>query len=220
MLHVNRDQSNLPFLRNPPQKHINLSRSTKDYSRVSFVVSMCLFVFTWQDPHLDRLQLYALIVTCLTIFYGIMLDHQNIATADPREHSVQVRRVLHLARVQISDCCCLQGLLLTIMNVAVLLSVPLELCSNSTENVVLREHVFRWFIALTSFWHSTPAVNEPEPKGTRAHTHTGVHMDMPMHVRPLQVHSPLFRHNPARAGHSACQRPHPKLNHSQQAVQC
>ena len=119
-------------------------------SGVSFVFLMVLFL-KWQDPHLDRLQLYALIVTCLTIFYGIMLDNKSIATADPREHSVQVRRVLHLARVQISDCCCLQGLLLTIMNVAVLLSVPLELCSDSTENVVLHEHVFRWFVALTSF---------------------------------------------------------------------
>lgn len=41
---------------------------------------------------------------------------------------------------------------------------------------------------------------------------------MCMHVRVLQVHSSLFRHNPTQARHSACQRPHPNLN--QQAVQC
>ena len=70
-------------------------------------------VHRYVDPKLDRLQLYTLTVTCVTIFYGIMLDNDKIETADPRETSVQ-------------------SVMLTGMNIAVIISIPLQFFSDTT----------------------------------------------------------------------------------------
>ena len=73
---------------------------------LSFVALLATFSLKpFADPKLESLQLYTLTVTCLTIFYGMMLDHENIVTADPRESSVQVRHTLLLAvHVKVSHC--------------------------------------------------------------------------------------------------------------------
>ena len=70
-------------------------------------------VHRYVDPKLDRLQLYTLTVTCVSIFYGIMLDNDKIKTADPRETSVQ-------------------SVLLTGMNIAVIISIPLQFFTDTT----------------------------------------------------------------------------------------
>ena len=75
------------------------------------------------DPKLDRLQLYTLTVTCVSIFYGIMLDNDKIQMADPRETSVQ-------------------SVMLTGMNIAVIVSIPMQFFIDQTIFDFIKEKLF------------------------------------------------------------------------------
>ena len=71
-----------------------VSEDATSYLWAAFLVS--LFALVGQgafqpfiEPLLDRVQALSLLVTCLTIFYGLMLTHPEVKTADPKERSVQ-----------------------------------------------------------------------------------------------------------------------------------
>lgn len=64
------------------------------YLWMAFLVSFLSLVChggckPYSEPSLDKMQACSLVVTCLTIFYGIMLTHQRVGTADSNERSFE-----------------------------------------------------------------------------------------------------------------------------------
>jgi hypothetical protein len=77
-----------------------ISESASVYLWASFLVSFFAHILTttmrpYSDPRVNRIQMYSLIATCLTVFYGILLDNPKVLLAetddefDSAAHSLQ-----------------------------------------------------------------------------------------------------------------------------------
>jgi hypothetical protein len=172
-----------------------IAKESTTYLNLAQVVSigaLCVFAHfkPFAEAEVNRLQTITLLVTCLTIFYGVMLNapQGNVDSGDSNERTTKARPSRLCIRMRFRPNCPwrLQGTLLAIMNVVVLV-LPLVQLWVSTHRVLNALPITTMAFIRKKLGCSGPGPAAHDPLEAEGDAQVSLYDIAPCHVRdPLR----------------------------------
>ena len=131
-----------------------VSDDSASFLLIAFLVEFANLLLTgvlnpFVEAELDRLNRNSLIIVCLVLLYGIAIRVKPDAAVDPQDSQIQVGRFDACSQAPFFSS--LQGIILSVMNVGVLLSVPIQFYIENTAEVL--KQATRWkVVTLVQTW--------------------------------------------------------------------